>query len=325
MEERAQPDPHDERRASGRDAHPHGGQPVPEAGGERAGRAVHTDEVLARIAGAQRGVVGYSQALAAGVSRRAVERRAASGHLRRVHRGVYVVGHGILAPLARETAALLACGDRAVLSHRSAAVLWRLIDADDEQPVDVSLQTRSARRRDGIRVHRPAELRDEEVRTVAGLPVTAPARTLLDLAPVLGARDLERVVAEAQVRRLVRPGDLRGRGSRAIDALLDDGPRLTRSEAERRLLSLVRAARLPAPRTNVRVAAFEVDALWEAQRLAVEVDGFAFHGHRRAWERDHRRDLALQAAGLRTLRLTWRQLVDEPEAVVAALARGLAG
>jgi very-short-patch-repair endonuclease len=100
-------------------------------------------------------------------------------------------------------------------------------------------------------------------------------------------------------------------------------PRLTRSEAERRMLRLIRAARLPVPATNARVGRFEVDALWERERLIVEVDGFAFHGSRPAFERDRRRDAELLTLGYRVLRVTWRQLVDEPEAVVALIAAAI--
>mgnify|MGYP001018653413 FL=1 len=115
-------------------------------------------------------------------------------------------------------------------------------------------------------------------------------------------------------------------GTRRLRELLDrlDGPRLTRSEAEARLLALLRRSRLPLPSTNVRVGRYEVDMLWSSHRLAVEVDGFAFHGTRAAFERDRVRDADLQALGLRVIRVTWRQIVEEPEATVARLAGMLA-
>jgi very-short-patch-repair endonuclease len=122
-------------------------------------------------------------------------------------------------------------------------------------------------------------------------------------------------VEEAQVLRLVTRDELRP------DLRGTDEPRFTRSEAERRLVTLVRSARLPVPSTNTRVAGLEVDALWPSHRLIVEVDGFAYHGNRAAFERDRRRDAALTAAGYRVVRVTWRQLTDEPHAVVALLAR----
>lgn len=164
--------------------------------------------------------------------------------------------------------------------------------------------------------------------------VTAPARTLLDLAEVVSSRELERAVAEAQVRGLVRISQLHAAIARApgrhgaapLRALLDadTGPALTRSEAEQRLLTLVRAARLRSPETNVRFGRYEVDFLWRAERLVLEVDGYAFHSSRAAFERDRLRDAELQLAGLRVVRVTWRQIVDEPEALVARLAQALA-
>ena len=114
------------------------------------------------------------------------------------------------------------------------------------------------------------------------------------------------------------------RGAGALRELLDGRPTLTRSEAERRLLALIRRARLPAPQTNVRVAGHEVDCHWHAERLVVEVDGYAYHAGRDAFERDRRRDTDLLAAGRRVIRVTWRRIVDEPEAVIAAIAQALA-
>jgi very-short-patch-repair endonuclease len=114
------------------------------------------------------------------------------------------------------------------------------------------------------------------------------------------------------------------RGAAALRRALYDEPTLTRSEAERRLLKLIAAADLPAPMTNVRVHGLEVDLLWPKERLIVEVDGFAFHSTRAAFERDRRRDARLQARGYRVLRITWRQIVHEPQAVVARVAGLLA-
>jgi very-short-patch-repair endonuclease len=113
---------------------------------------------------------------------------------------------------------------------------------------------------------------------------------------------------EAQVRGLV-------------PKRLGDEPRFTRSQAERSLLKLVRAAKLPVPLTNTKVAGWEVDAVWPRHMLVVEVDGFAYHGNRAAFERDRRKDAALMAAGYRVVRITWRRLVYEPHEVVALLAR----
>ncbi len=187
----------------------------------------------------------------------------------------------------------------------------------------------TARHRPGIRVH---NVRTLEWTTHRGIRVTTPARTLLDLAATVSADDLARAVEEARVLRLVTDADLRAildahprrAGSAALRRELDVEARLTRSEAERRLLDLIRRAQLPLPETNVRVLGHEVDALWRAQRLIVEIDGFDAHGTRAAFERDRARDARLVAAGYRVIRITWRQLHDEPARTIAQLATALA-
>ncbi len=216
-------------------------------------------------------------------------------------------------------AAVLAVGHDATISHRSAAALWEMLPPGDDGVVDLSVTRGHPRDRAGIRIHRTRRLQRS---LNAGVPVTTPLRTLVDLGATVGARELERAVEEAQVRRLVTRDDLEAQGNRFASAL-DHEPSLTRSEAERRLLALIRAARLPPPRTNVRVGGHEVDFVWPQQRLVVEVDGFAFHSTRAAFERDRSRDRALLAAGYVVLRITWRQLVREPEVVVAELAAAL--
>lgn len=264
------------------------------------------------------GVVTAADLAAAGLVRRAVSRRVAQGRLRRLHRGVFLVGP-LEGPRTREMAAVLAVGHDAAVSHRSAAALWEILPPTSE-PVDVTVTRGHPRDRRGIRVHRTRTLSRS---LNAGVPVTTPLRTLVDLAAAsVDARELERAVEEAQVRRLVTRRDLEAQGNRFASAL-DHEPSLTRSEAERRLLALIRAARLPPPRTNVRVAGYEVDFMWPEHGLVVEVDGFAFHSTRAAFERDRARDRALLAAGYVVLRITWRQLVREPELVVAELAAAL--
>jgi very-short-patch-repair endonuclease len=166
------------------------------------------------------------------------------------------------------------------------------------------------------------------------MPVTSPARTLSDLAGVLHAEVHELAVAEAISRGLVHLDALREQltrdgprpGAKSLRSLLDrdEAPALTRSVAERKLLRLLRASPLPSPVTNARVGRYEVDFLWHKERLIVEVDGFAWHSSRHAFERDRERDAELQAAGYRVLRVTWRQLTREPNAVIQRIARALA-
>lgn len=232
-------------------------------------------------------------------------------------RGIYQVGP-VTAEHGRDMAAVLACGGTALLSHHSAAALWKVRPQHDGD-VHVTVSGHDQRSRPGLRVHQSLSL---NAAVLDGLPLTTPARTLRDLATCLPQHQLDRAVEEAQVLRLTtREELLQLDGSRALARALHIEPSLTRSEAERRLLDLVRAARLPRPETNVRVAGHEVDFLWRDHKLVVEVDGFAFHATRAAFERDRARDADLQAAGDRVIRLTWRQIVEEPHAVVARLAR----
>ena len=293
---------------------------------------VAEEAAVAALAAQRQGMVTTEDLLAAGFSRGAIARRVAGGWLVRRHRGVYQLGV-FAGPYGTFMAALLACGPGTVLSHWAAAALWGL-RAWREGLVDVSMPGGIPGSRAGIRRHRAGGLHPGDIVIRHGMRVTTPARTLLDLAAVTPRRELERLVEEAQVQRLVTRGELlamvhRGAGRPGVTLLreivgADDEPSFTRSEAERRLVELIRAAGLPRPRTNVRIDGLEVDAAWPAQRLVVEVDGFAYHGiTRTAFERDRRRDGQLLLAGYRVVRVTWLMLVREPERVIALVAAAL--
>jgi very-short-patch-repair endonuclease len=197
-------------------------------------------------------------------------------------------------------AAVLACGAGAALSHQSAAAVWGFGQRSHDVHVTV---TRDVRSRRGLRVHRTASL---TAVVHNGLPVTDPARTLRDLKRTLAAHELERAEEQAAVMGLVLEGD-------------DPYPEFTRSEGERRLKALCRAAKLPIPRMNARVAGYEVDAFWPAAKLVVEIDGWRYHRTRRRFEADRLKDAALQAAGYRVIRITYTRLRDEPLSVSAQL------
>lgn len=255
-----------------------------------------------------------------------------TGRLRPVQRGTYRVGP-LDAHHEREMAAVLACGPGSVLSHRSAATLWGLLPPPgDATPVDVTVRARDRRRRPGVRLHRGPALGRSETTVVDVLPTATAARTLLDLGDELGSRELEGTLARAEREGLVTRRQLiagvarRRRHVGPLRALLEPGMEaaLTWSEAEQRLLELLRASRLPRPEGNVPVSGYEVDFLWRTQRLVVEVDGFAYHASRVRFERDRIRDARLAARGFRVVRVTWRQIVREPEATVARLAQALA-
>jgi very-short-patch-repair endonuclease len=166
-----------------------------------------------------------------------------------------------------------------------------------------------------------------------GIPVTSPARALIDYAATAPPDELERAIAEAYAVKLVTESQIRGVLERApnragtghMRAELDreGGPKWTQSEAERRMLSLIREARLPIPQTQARLAGWPADFFWPEHKLILEVDGYPFHSHRRAFERDRRRDAAHVAAGYRVIRVTYRQLLEEPVAVAVVIARTL--
>lgn len=278
------------------------------------------DGAVAAIARRQHGIVTSAQLAAAEVGPNAVVHRVSTGRLVRLYRGVYQVGP-MAAEHGDEMAAALATGG--ILSHHSAAKLWGI--RRHHGAIHVTVTGAAPRPRPGLRIHRSLSL-DAAVHN--GLPLTTPARTLRDLASHLPQHELDRATEQAQALRLATRGEIAAelprRGSRALQAALDGEPQLTRSEAERRLLALIRQARLPRPETNAHVEGYEVDLLWREQRLIVEGDGFAYHATRQAFERDRARDAALQAAGYRVVRFTWRQITTEPHALIAQLARLLA-
>lgn len=323
----------------------------------------HAEQTIARLARAQHGVVTRVQLLAAGIASDRIDRQLGSGRLVALQKGVYLTGP-VAPPLAHVMSSVLACGNDAAASFRSAATLWQLqsmlngrIPSNGAAPlrasvplrkqaprrrgghdnpavemVDVTVPPGLRRHRPGVRVHR-MRLSPDEVTTLQCIPVTTPTRTLFDLAGTIPQRDLERAVAEALTLRLTSAEMLaamanryEGRaGSRRL-AVLADSPELavlTRSEAEERFLALIRAGQLPAPGVNVRVQGYEVDFFWTAERFVVEIDGFVYHSSRDRFESDRRRDSVLAAAGVRVMRLTWRQIEAEPHALLVRLAQAL--
>ncbi len=274
---------------------------------------------MARLAARQHGLVTTGQLRALGLRPADIGYRARIGRLHRVHRGVFAVGHPLLTPAGRIAAAVLAVGDGAVASHLASAFLWQMTP---EQPVlaDVTV-ARRVRPRNGLRVHPVRRLSASERSRRHGIAVTAPARTLLDLAATLERdRDLLRIVREAEVQRRVSVpalrAYLRAAGRRAgvprLDALVARGPTPTRSELEDRLVALLDGLGLPPVRFNARVCGVEVDAHVPALGLVVEGDGMRFHDTALARRADRRRQARLEAAGQRVLRIGWDDLVERP-------------
>lgn len=226
-------------------------------------------------------------------------------------------------------AAVLACGEGAVLSHSSAAALWGLMRSSGA--VEVSARSgRGKHGRRGIVIH-AGRLEPPDRAVVAAIPVTSVARTLFDLAEVVDEENLARAFEEADRLRLLEIRALeevcaRGHGRRALRPIrrliaAAREPAYTRSHLEDRFVVFCRDHSLPPPTTNHSVEDLEVDAFWPRERLIVELDGYAYHRHRAAFERDRVRDAAHQAAGYRVVRLTHRRLEDEPSEVASQIRR----
>lgn len=296
----------------------------------------------ADLAARQHGVVSRKQLLRLGLSDDVIDAWARDGRLHRAHRGIYALNAN-LDEWGRIHAAVMACGEGTLVSHRSAAYL---LGIGERSPIVVDLipSNRSGRAIDGIRAHLVRYPAPNERAYKNGIPVTSVARTIVDLAGVYGEPELRRSIERAATKRML---DIA-----AIDAVLSKGPRRRgapclrriiedwrpvaettryatfRSLFEAKLLPLIAAAELPLPRVNalVRTAerTLEVDLLWERERFVVEADSRKHHGIEVAFERDHRRARELIAAGYGCLGVTWREAEQEPEAVFAVIRQELA-
>jgi very-short-patch-repair endonuclease len=279
---------------------------------------VTTDEELAVLAARQHGVVASRQLA---LTQDAVDGRCHSGRLHRMHQGVYAVGHVPATREARWMAAVLACGEGAVLSHRSAATLWRIRDGEGRRP-DVT--SRARRRHAGITAHR-AELTPADVTVHRGIPVTTVARTLADLAHELSLDDLARALREAQYLKLYDMKELREvlqrRPSRALRELLPHV--VTQSAMEDRFLKLCRRHGLPEPVRQHRIAGHPFDFAWPGQRVVVETDGWQAHSGPHAFQADRTLTNTLQLHGWTVLRFTWRDLTTRSHQVAAAVRSAL--
>ncbi len=282
-----------------------------------------------RLAGEQYGLLTRRQLLALGYTTAAIEHRVARGRLHLVTRGIYAVGWPRLTRERRWMAAVLACGEGAALSHGSAAALWG-IGRERGGRVDVSVRRLCKHRRAGIRARSRPTLPEEDIVARDGIPVTCPARTLLDLATELGATDLERAVNEADKHNLSDPEALRAAldeypgepGVPALRALLDRHTfRLSDSELEVLFRPIAVAASLPPPLTKQEVNGFEVDFFWPSLGLVVETDGQRYHRTPSSQTRDRLRDQAHAAAGLTPLRFTHHQVKYEPTHVRRILSK----
>jgi hypothetical protein len=284
---------------------------------------------LVELAERQSGVVSARQLSALGLDKHAVTRGLSAGRLHRLHRGVFAVGHRVLTQRGIWWAAVLACGDGAVLSHRSASSLlgfW----SSSRRDVDVIAPRRV--RQQGIAAHRHA-LHPADHTTSEGLPTTTPERTLVDLADVLFPRQLEHAYDNARINRSLSLKALdaaldraRGRhGAPKLQAIVrrDRPAALTTGPLERALLDVIRAGGLPEPVANGYLHGRQIDFHWPKHRLIVETDGRQ-HDGARARREDYRRDALLLADGWRTLRFSYDQVMNDPAFVLGVLVPLLA-
>jgi very-short-patch-repair endonuclease len=281
------------------------------------------EQVLGRIARRQHGVVTRNQLMAAGVSKEEIRRRIESGALIRVHRGTYRVGH--LAPSieARYLAAVLACGDGAVLSGQAAGYLWGLIKGSAPPPEVTSPKDRKVK---GVRTKRA---RRDEIRGTKrhGIPITTVPRTLVDLSSLLQLEDLARACHEAGVLHHTTPHHVEtvlqqrpsAPGAKQLRKVMHGDVHVTLSALERRFLQLLREAGLPLPETNRVAGTKRVDCRWPQHKLTVELDSYRFHNSRHAWEQDRRREREAHARGDDFRRYTPADVFEDPTRMLAEL------
>ena len=294
-----------------------------------------SDAAVALLASRQHGVVSRRELLALGLEAKAITRRIEAGRLHPIYRGVYAVGHPLLSREGRWMAAVLAGGEGAVLSHRSAAALWGLIPDSGLWP-EITTPT-SRRSRPGITIY-SSSLPADEVGENRGIPVTTVARTVLDVAGELERHRLAQAIDKAEIRRLGDRVPLTAlverysgrRGVANLRTILAEGRiglDVTKEELEFRFATFIEKFDLPRPEVNAPLLAggvpIEVDCLWRDQRLIVELDSRTFHDTSTAFERDRARDRALMADGWRVIRITWRQLHHEPDRLAQDLRRAL--
>jgi very-short-patch-repair endonuclease len=284
------------------------------------------DAALARLAARQHGIGTIAQLLALGMSRSDVAYRVRIGRLYRIHRGVYAVGRPDLTERGFFISAVLAIGDGAVLSHESGTALWGFRPAT-RNGVDVTVARRRAQR-PGIRLHVVRAFDPADVTWRDGIPVTTPARTLLDLAGSVPLRQARRAVNEALVQRKVTVPLLYRqlehatgrRGGAALRSLIADAAP-TRSVLEDVTLEFFERHGLPRPQTNVKVAGWEVDFLFPGPRLVIEADSAQFHDNPISRAEDARKQAALEAAGYRVVRLRWNHITRDEHVTARRLAR----
>jgi very-short-patch-repair endonuclease len=286
-------------------------------------------EAIERIASRQHGLVTRHQLLSAGLTRRMIGRRVGQGSLLRIHRGVYRVGHRAPSIEARYMAAVLACGERALLACRAAAFLYGLVRGGPPPPEVIAA---TDRRIPGVLTRRCRDFDSVDPAHWRGIPITTVPRTLVDLAATLPLPALARACHEAGVLYDTNPRQVEtvlGRrptspGASKLRQVLHGDVDVTLSKLESSFLALLRASSLPLPQMNRAVDGRRVDCHWPEHRLTVELDGYRYHRSRHAWEQDRRREREARSRGDEFRRFTWADIGEDSSYMLTELGRLLA-
>ncbi len=273
----------------------------------------HLQTLIAR----QHRNVTRQQLLDLGLGSEAIKYRIRTGYLFPVYPGVYAVGSPARHPIETASAAVLACGPTAVLSHASALALWGLAK---RWPATHEVTVTIDRRPKGITTHLSCTLSRADITRQHGIRVTTPARTVIDCAPSLTDRALARAVNDARLGNLLTQTQLAEALERKpCKRLAPSSGAPTRSQFEDAFLGFCAKHGLPTPQINVRIAGYEVDAYFAAEKVIVELDGYRYHSDRRTFERDRNRDAEMLARGIVTVRITWERLTVRPAAEAGRL------
>jgi hypothetical protein len=285
------------------------------------------ERMLGALARPSHGVVTRAQLVRAGISRREIERRVESGLLIPEHRGVYRVGHRAPSVEARYLAAVLACGEGAVLSGRAAAHFYGLLNGPTPAP---EVTAPKHRNRSGVLTRwQPAGIHRLDVTTYKRIPITTVPRTVVDLAGVLDSDALARVFHEAAMRHRVTPAHVEvvlarrpnSPGAKVLKEVLRGNTRVLLSQLERAFIALLRDADLPLPQTNRRAGSHLVDCRWPDRKLTIELDSYRYHHTRHAWDQDRNREREAHEREDSFRRYTWGDVFERPAATLSDLRR----
>jgi very-short-patch-repair endonuclease len=301
-----------------------------------AGAVKPIDVAVSRLAARQYSLAHRHQLLDLGMSPRQIQARLNAGWLMPMHQSVYLVGTGASSPEQAVMAAYLATGSEAVASHRCAAALWGLRGVEAPEP-EITLWADRHRPLRGVVVHRTRELDAVDISRVRRIPVTTPARTLLDLGAVAPAEVVEPALEDALMRRMVtfklllntleRLGGSGRNGAGVLRALVeerDPATAPTQSMLEDLLYRVIRRGGLPAPVRQYEVAGVRLDGAFPHVRLGIEADSRVWHGGRLDVQRNATKANILLAHGWRVLRFTWFDLTRRAGYVVGSIGQQLA-